>query len=98
MQFGIVVGKVISTIHAGQREGVPMLVVQPVDEKLKSSGRTFACTDSLNARTQDLVLTCSSSSARKTARTKDVCTDNTIVAIVDTISQNKKVVHHKDQS
>lgn len=98
MQLGIVIGKVISTIHAGQKEGVPMLVVQPVDEKLKSSGRTFACTDGLNTRNQDLVLTCSSSSARKTARTKDVCTDNTIVAIVDTISQNKNAVYNKDQS
>lgn len=98
MQLGIVIGKVISTIHAGQKKGVPLLVVQPVDEKLKATGRSFACSDSLNARSQDLVLTCSSSSARKTAKTKEVCTDNTIVAIVDSISQNKQVVYDKDKS
>ena len=98
MQLGIIIGKVISTIHAGKKEGLPLLVVQPVDETLKASGTSFVCTDSLNSRSQDLVLTCSSSSARKTARTKDVCTDNTIVAIVDTISQNKKVIYNKDQS
>jgi microcompartment protein CcmK/EutM len=64
-----------------------------LNEKLDPGPWTCVCTDTVNAKPGDVVLTCSSSSARLTAATRDVCTDNTIVAIVDIISEGKSDVY-----
>ncbi len=96
MQFGKVIGNVISTSKTKCGVGLPLLVIQLLDEKLRPHGKTIVCTDAMNARQGDIVLTCGSSSARMTEQTKSVCTDNTIVAIVEIVSKSKEDVYKKD--
>ena len=86
---GKVIGHVISTQKEGKVQGLRLLIVETLDENLMSLGKALISTDTVNARIEDIVLLCSSSSARMTSMTKDVCTDNAIVGIVETISSAK---------
>ncbi len=95
MYLGKVIGNVVSTVKTGQTEGMPLMIVQQLDEQLNPLENFYVCTDTVNARHGEIVLTCSSSSARYTARTKGCCTDNSIIAIVDTISGGKKDIYSK---
>ena len=95
MQLGIVTGNVVSTVKTGKSEGLPLLIVSHVDENLQPTSRSVICTDTVNARHGEIVLTCSSSSSRFTEKTRGVCTDNTIVAIVDGVAMNKKYTYQK---
>lgn len=96
MKFGKVIGQIISTRKAGNVEGLKLLVVHYLDEKLRETQKTAACIDTVKAKQGDIVLLCSSSSARMTKLTRHVCTDNTIVGIVDSISSNKKDWYKKE--
>ena len=93
MKFGKVIGQVVSTRKAGRVEGLRLLVVRTLDSDLKPTKKIDTCVDTVNAGMGDVVLTCSSSSARSTKLTKDVCTDNTIVAIVETVTVNRSDVY-----
>ncbi len=95
MKLGRVIGKVISTRKEGNTEGLKILVIQYLDENLNSIAKSEATIDSVDANEGDIVLLCSSSSARLTNTTKNVCTDNTIVGIVDTISIGRKYLYRK---
>ena len=95
MQLGKIVGNVVSTIKTGKTEGLRLLLVQHLNEQLEPSGKVLICTDTVNAKHGDIVLTCSSSSARFTRYTKGVCTDHSLVAIVDIISHGKQVAYRK---
>jgi len=89
MQFGKVIGQVVSTHKESNVRGLRLLIVDQLDEKLSPIGKTITSTDTVNARIDDIVLLCSSSSARMTAKTEGVCTDNAIVGIVDTVTSAK---------
>ena len=95
MKFGKVIGQVISTRKEGRVTGLKILVVEYLTDKLISTGKTAACIDTVQAGNEDIVLLCSSSSARLTKMTKGVCTDNTIVGIVDTLSGGNKIIYSK---
>ncbi len=89
MQFGEVIGNVVSTRKTGKIEGLPLLVVRLLNADLNPLDKTVVCTDTVNARPGDLVLTVATSSARATAKTRDRCTDRSITAIVDLVSVGK---------
>ncbi len=93
MKFGKVIGQVVSTRKTGKTGGMRLLVVRTLDADLKPTPKTDTCADTVNAGVGDIVLTCSSSSARSTRQTKDACVDNTIVAIVETVSVNRTDVY-----
>lgn len=95
MQLGKVIGNVVSVSKASSLNGLKLLVVSYMNEELKIIGKSVVCTDTVSAGTGDIVLLCSSSSARLTRMTKNVCTDNTIVGIVDSISSSGKALYHK---
>jgi microcompartment protein CcmK/EutM len=95
MQLAKVIGKIIATNKSGRLAGLKLLVVKQLDEKLNPLARTEVCTDTVEANSGDIVLLCSSSSARKTKMTDGVCTDNTAVALIDSIASNKKYVYKK---
>ncbi len=97
MKLGIVIGKVISTRKNGNVEGLKILVVNYLNENMESTNTTAACIDTVNAGEGDIVLLCSSSSARLTAMTKNVATDNTIVGIVDSVSSGNKYLYRKNK-
>lgn len=90
MQFGQVIGQVVSTHKQGNVHGLRLFIVQQLDENLKPAGKTIISIDTVNARVDDIVLLCSSSSARMTEMTKGAAADNAIVGIVETISSSKK--------
>ena len=97
MQLGRVIGNVVAVKKVDNLSGFKLMVVDYLDDKLKSKGKSTVCVDTVSAGKGDLVLLCSSSSARLTADTKNVCTDNTIVGIVDSVSVNgKDILSNKD--
>jgi len=95
MQLGKVIGNVVSVRKESNLEGLKLLVISYMNEKLELIGKSAVCTDSVSAGPGDVVLLCSSSSARLTRLTKNVCTDNTIVGIVDSISSSGDMLYHK---
>ncbi len=96
MQIGKVIGTVVSTVKTGRVQGLPLLIVQPLDENLKDSSKAIVCTDTVNAKHGEIVLVCSSSSARCTDKTRGACTDSSIVAIVDAVSYGKHSLYLKN--
>lgn len=90
MQFGKVIGQVTATRKKGHLEGLRLLIVDQLDEDLASTGKSITSVDTVNAGVDDIVLLCSSSSARLTRLTQGVCTDNAIVGIVEILSRNQK--------
>ena len=98
MKLGIVIGKVISTRKEGNVQGLKILVVSYLNEEMEDTNKTAACIDTVNAGEGDIVLLCSSSSARLTASTKNVATDNTIVGIVDSVSSGNKYLYRKNNN
>ena len=98
MKLGIVIGKVVSTRKVSSIEGLKILVVNYLNEDMKDTNKTAACIDTVGAGEGDVVLLCSSSSARLTAMTKNVATDNTIVGIIDSLSSGNKYLYIKNKS
>ncbi|MGK9367924.1 EutN/CcmL family microcompartment protein [Melioribacter sp. Ez-97] len=98
MKFGLVIGSVVSTKKAGKLKGLKILVVNYLNENLERTSHSAACVDTVNAGEGDIVLLCSSSSARLTEQTKDVATDNTIIGIVDSVSHGNKIIYKKQKS
>jgi microcompartment protein CcmK/EutM len=98
MKLGIVVGNVVSTKKVGNNEGLKMLVVSYLNDELVDTQKTAVCIDTVNAGRGDVVLLCSSSSARMTSMTSRAVTDNTIVGIVDAISSNNTYTYKKSRS
>ncbi len=96
MFFGIVIGQVVADRKEGNLESCRLLVIRQLDDQLNETKRTIVAVDAVSARNGDLVLTCGSSSARLTARTKGTCTDNAIVAIVERISRAGKDLYSRD--
>jgi len=96
MKLAVVIGKVISDRKEGNLRGHPILVVSYLDAELNDTKKTAAAVDTTNAGVGEIVLLCGSSSARLTESTKNVATDNTIIAIVDSISIGKKNIYKKD--
>ncbi len=97
MKLGIVVGTVVSTRKVSPNLGLKMLVVSYLNDELIDTKKTAVCIDTVNAGTGDMVLLCSSSSARMTSMTRKAVTDNTIVGIVDTISAGGADLYRKNR-
>ena len=95
MKLAKIIGNVVSTHKGGNLEGLKLMVVRYLDENLNDMKTTAVCTDSVNARNGDIVLICASSSARLTARTHNVATDNTITGIIDLVSIGKIDIYRK---
>jgi microcompartment protein CcmK/EutM len=95
MKIGKVIGNVVATKKVGNIDGLKILVVEYLDEKLSETKKTAACIDSVGAGDGDIVLVCSSSSARFTKATAKAATDNTIVGIIDSISSGRKYIYKK---
>lgn len=89
MKLAKITGSLSSARKDKSLNGLAMRVVRYLDAELHETTKSAVCIDALGARTGDVVLLCSSSSARQTAATKNACVDNTIVAIVETVSSGK---------
>ena len=95
MKLGRVIGQLVSTKKAGNIDGLKILVVNYLDEKLSGTSKSAACIDTVGAGNDDIVLLCSSSSARLTEITKKTAVDNAIVGIIDSISCGGKYIYNR---
>ena len=98
MKIGKVIGSVTSTRKEGNLGGLKILVVSYLDENLDDTNKSAACIDTMGAGEGDIVLLCSSSSARMTKMTKNAASDNTIIGIVDSISSNNEYKFSKGKT
>ncbi|MEW6196995.1 MAG: EutN/CcmL family microcompartment protein [Bacteroidota bacterium] len=95
MKLGKVIGNVVSTKKVENINSLKILVVRYLNEEMQETKTSAACIDTVSAGEGDIVLLCSSSSARLTEMTKSACIDNTIVGIVDSVSSNNKYIYKK---
>ena len=93
MQLGKVIGNIVSVTKVKNLLGQKLMVVEYLDADLNPKGKTSVCVDTVSSGKGDVVLLCSSSSARFTQSTKDVCTDNSIVGIVDSVVSKDKYLY-----
>ena len=84
MKLGRVVGTVVATIKADGLEGVPMLIVQPLDRAQKPVGRQVVAADAVRmAGPGELVYFVASREAAEALDPRFVPVDHAIVGIVD---------------
>ena len=95
MKLGVVIGNVVSTRKVESVSGLKMLVMSYLNGDLVDTKKTAVCLDTVGAGSGDVVLLCSSSSARLTAATRNAVTDNTIVGIVEAISSGGTTTYSK---
>jgi ethanolamine utilization protein EutN len=87
----VLLGRVIGTLVASEMyeglEGVPMLIVQPLDKKSEPKGDPIVCADSTSmAGPDELVYYEGGREAAMALRVTFVPVDHTIVGIVDDIN------------
>lgn len=95
MQFARVIGNVVCTRKDDKLVGTKLLMVQPVSAEGEPKGSPLVAIDAVGSGEGELVLVVSGSSARQTKRTEGNPVDATIMAIVDFIEKDGKVVFKK---
>ena len=95
MKIGRVIGNLVSTKKSGNIDGLKILVVSYLDERLSGMRKSAVCIDTVGAGDGDIVLLCSSSSARFTETTKNSAVDNAIIGIIDSISEGRKYIYKR---
>ena len=95
MLLAKVIGNVVSTQKDEKAVGWKLLLIQPVDLEFKEKGTPLVAVDSVGAGEGELIIYCAGSSARQTETTQNRPCDCVIVAIVDTIEKEGKVIFQK---
>jgi ethanolamine utilization protein EutN len=86
MQLGRVIGTVVATVKDPAIEGVPLLVVRPLDRHLEPAGAAFVAADALRtAGRGDLVYWVGAREAAQALAVTFAPVDHAIVGIVDAI-------------
>lgn len=98
----MVIGRVVGTVVATQKDaglsGSTLQIVQAVDpDDLKPRGGFVVAVDSVGAGEGEIVLYTSGSSARQTKTTEAKPVDAVIVAIVDSVEIQGKMVYQKNR-
>lgn len=96
MRLGRVIGTVIATAKDQQLKGHTIRIVELIDVHGQSSKAYEVAVDTVCAEKGNVVLLVSSSSARMTRQTENKPVDNAIVAIVDQIEMDGKVMYSGD--
>ncbi|MGQ9623622.1 MAG: EutN/CcmL family microcompartment protein [Candidatus Caldatribacteriaceae bacterium] len=92
-----VVGTVVSTRKEERIKGIKFLLLEKIDPStLQGKGDYVVAMDSVGAGKGEVVFYVSGSSARMTGVTEGRPADVTIVAIVDEIEIEGKIVYQKD--
>jgi microcompartment protein CcmK/EutM len=95
MLIASVIGTTVSTVKDEKLTGKKLLIVRQTDESGSAVGKPFVAVDTVDAGIGDLVLTCAGSSARQTNITKDTPVDAVIMAVIDSLEVDGKVVFRK---
>jgi microcompartment protein CcmK/EutM len=85
MQLARVIGTVVCTVKNDLLEGRKLLIIQPLDAKLKNSGRPSVAIDAAGAGIDEIVFWCRGREASFPFSPAEVPTDCTIVGIVDSV-------------
>jgi ethanolamine utilization protein EutN len=89
-------GNVVSTTKSDKLSGMKLMVVVQMDIMTgKETGNIFVAIDTVGAGDGEVVLVVSGSSARQTSHTENKPVDASIIAIVDSIEIDGKVVFRK---
>jgi microcompartment protein CcmK/EutM len=96
MQLARVRGTVVSTHKAPSMTGLRLLLLERVDAAtMKPKGDFVVGIDGVGANAGEVVFYVTGSSARMTEATKGKPSDATIIAIVDSIEKDGKLVYDK---
>jgi microcompartment protein CcmK/EutM len=95
MLIARVIGTTVATIKDEKLTARKLLIVRQTDETGSPVGKPYVAVDTVDAGIGDLVLTCAGSSARQTNITKDTPVDAVIMAVIDSLVVEGKVVFRK---
>lgn len=95
MQIARVIGNVVATRKVDKIMRYKLLVVEPVDLTGKPSGKHMVAIDAVQAGPGEIVFIVEGSSARMAVPEKDVPIDTAIIAIIDAIERDGKIVFRK---
>ena len=95
MLIARVIGTTVSTVKDEKLTGRKLLILRQTDETGNQAGKPYVAVDTVDAGVGDLVLTCAGSSARQTNITKDTPVDAVIMAVIDSLEVEGKVVFRK---
>jgi microcompartment protein CcmK/EutM len=96
MQLARVKGTVVATHKAPSMEGLRLLLLERVDAAtMKLKGDFVVAIDGVGANAGEVVFYVTGSSARLTDTTKGKPSDATVIAIVDSIEKDGKIVYEK---
>ncbi len=97
MMVGRVVGNVVSSNKSEALNGAKMLIVVPINiNTLEEKNDYQICVDDVGAGVGDIVMCAYGSSARQTPTTKNIASDYTIQAIVDSMTLENMSKYKKE--
>lgn len=83
MQLARVVGRIWTTIKVRQFEGLPLMILEPLDEQLAPCGELFIAGDPIGVTEGQIVYWESSMEARYAVPDHDTALDAAICGLVD---------------
>lgn len=93
-----VIGTVVCTHKDPRLEGAKLQLVEPMSiATLKADGKPLVAIDTVGAGVGEVVLVVAGSSARQTDKTVNTPVDAVIMAIVDTVDLDGKLVYQKNR-
>jgi len=95
MLIARVIGTTVSTVKDEKLTGRKLLILRQTDETGSAFGKPYVAVDTVDAGVGDLVLTAAGSSARQTTLTKDRPVDAVVMAVIDSLEVDGKVVFRK---
>ena len=96
MLLGKIAGTVVSSQKDDNLQGLRFMLVEEMDVDLKVTGKMVVAVDAVGAGVGEVILFAQGSSARQTTATKDRPVDATIMAIVDQLDVDGKLLYQKD--
>jgi microcompartment protein CcmK/EutM len=97
MLLGKVVGTLVSTKKDEKLVGNTIKIVQLIDANGNPINGFEVAVDTVGSKNGNYVIMVKSSSARMTKLTEDKPVDNAIVAIVDIIEENNKILYNSKE-
>jgi ethanolamine utilization protein EutN len=94
MNLGKIVGTVVCTQKDPSLLGVKLLLMQPLDDKLKPVGSVIAVADPMGARPEDIVMWVGSREASLALENKFAPVDAAIVGLVDRLGDQSMESTH----
>jgi len=86
MILGRVIGNVVATMKDAALDGQRLLIVQPLDRHGREKGKPLVALDSVGAGAGEVVYWCRGREASFPFLPREVPTEATIVAIVDSVN------------